>query len=48
MADVFMGLMALPNIIGIFLLTKDSVHILKDYDKQMASKKDLHWEYEYD
>lgn len=48
MADVFMGMMALPNIIGLFFLTKESVAILEDYDQQMASGKALYWEFEYE
>lgn len=47
-ADVFMGLMALPNIIAVFLLTNDSVSILKDYDEQKASGQELEWEYDYE
>lgn len=47
-ADVFMGLMALPNVIALFLLTKESVSILEDYDNQKASNQELHWEYEHE
>lgn len=45
-ADVFMGLMALPNVIALFILTKESVAILKDYDAQKASNQALHWEFD--
>lgn len=47
-ADMFMGLMALPNIIALFLLTKDTVGILDDYDKQVAKGEGLHWEYDFE
>lgn len=47
-ADMFMGLMALPNIIALFLLTKDTVGMLSDYDRQLAEDNGLSWEYDYE
>ena len=46
LADMFMGIMAVPNIIALFLLSKDVKYILDDYDSKVAAGK-LHWEYEY-
>lgn len=47
MADMSMGLMALPNIIALLLMNKTSVDVLADYDR-CKEKGDIHWEYEYD
>lgn len=46
LADMFMGIMAVPNIIALFLLSKEVKYILDDYDSKVAVGK-LHWEYEY-
>ena len=32
LADMFMGIMAIPNIVTLFMLSKEAVAILKDYD----------------
>ena len=48
MADMFNGIMVLPNIIGIFFLLKYSKEILRDYDTQLASGKELSYVYEYE
>lgn len=48
MADMFNGIMVLPNIIGIFFLLKYSKEILRDYDTQLASGKQLSYVYEYE
>ncbi len=47
MADMSMGLMAVPNIIALLLMNKTSVDVLADYDR-CKEKGDIHWEYEYD
>jgi alanine or glycine:cation symporter, AGCS family len=46
LADLFMGLMALPNIIALFFLSKDVKEILADYDS-CVEKGNIYWEYEY-
>lgn len=48
LADMFNGIMVIPNIIGIAFLAKHSREILKDYDRQMASGQELHYNYEFD
>lgn len=47
LADMSMGIMALPNIIALFLLSKEVRFILDDYDSKMLSGN-LCWEYEYE
>ena len=39
LADMFMGIMAVPNIIALFLLSKEVRKILDDYDNKYANKK---------
>lgn len=46
LADMSMGIMAVPNIIALFLLSKEVKNILDDYDSKVL-KGELHWEYEY-
>ncbi|WMM25478.1 sodium:alanine symporter family protein [Tissierella sp. MB52-C2] len=46
LADMFMGIMAVPNIIALFLLSKEVKYILDDYDSKIVAGK-LHWTYEY-
>lgn len=46
LADMFMGIMAIPNIIVLFLLSKEVREILDDYDS-CVEKGDIHWEYQY-
>lgn len=48
LADTAMGLMALPNVIGVFFLAKEARDILRDYDEQIASGEPLHFDYEYE
>lgn len=43
LADVFMGLMALTNIVAILLLGKIAIVVLKDYEKQRKAGKDPHF-----
>lgn len=47
LADMSMGLMALPNIIAMFLLSKEVKNILEDYDEKV-SLRNIYWEYEYE
>lgn len=47
-ADVFMGLMALPNIIALFLLSNRTRRVLDDYESQLQSQQELHWEFEFE
>ncbi|MDO4594742.1 MAG: sodium:alanine symporter family protein [Tissierellia bacterium] len=46
LADMFMGLMALPNIIAIIFLSNKIIYVLKDYD-QCVKNGDIKWTYEY-
>ena len=47
LADMFNGIMVIPNLIAIFLLFKESKAILTDYDNQMHSGEKLHYNYEF-
>lgn len=47
LADLFMGLMAIPNIVALFLLSGIAKKVLADYDK-CKSKGEVVWEYKYD
>lgn len=47
-ADMFNGFMVIPNLIGIFLLFKESKNILVDYDSQIASGGKLHFDYKFE
>lgn len=46
LADMSMGLMALPNIIALFALAKEVKFIIEDYDAKVL-KGNVYWEYEY-
>jgi alanine or glycine:cation symporter, AGCS family len=46
LADLFMGVMAVPNIIVVFLLSKEVKEILDDYDL-CVKEGNIHWTYEY-
>ncbi len=45
LADMFMGIMAVPNIIALFFLSKDVKEILDDYDRCVEEGK-IYWDYE--
>ena len=46
LTDMFIGIMAIPNIIVLFLLSKEVREILDDYDL-CVEKGNIHWEYQY-
>lgn len=46
LADMSMGIMAVPNIIALVLLSKEVKFILDDYDSKVL-RGNIHWEYEY-
>lgn len=48
LADMFNGIMAVPNLIALFLLYKESNNMLKDYDSQIARGEKLHYNYEFE
>lgn len=48
LADMFNGIMVIPNLIGVLFLFKESKVILKDYDAQILRGEKLHYEYEYE
>ncbi|MGF3067442.1 alanine/glycine:cation symporter family protein [Facklamia sp. P13055] len=48
-ADLSMGLMALPNIIALIFLSGKTAEVLKDYDKQVQiDAEHLSWDYKYE
>lgn len=47
LADFFMGLMALPNIIALFLLSDVAKKVLNDYDS-CKSKGKIHWDFKFE
>lgn len=47
LADMFNGIMVIPNLIAIFLLFKESKSILQDYDSQLKSGKKLNYKYHF-
>lgn len=48
LADMFNGIMVIPNLIGIFVLFKESKKILEDYDNQISKGQKLHYNYEFE
>lgn len=48
LADMFNGIMVIPNLIGIFLLFKHSKSMLEDYDAQLGKGQKLAWKYEFE
>lgn len=46
LADMAMGLMAIPNIIALFLLSKDVKETLDDYDAKVKAGN-VYWDYEF-
>lgn len=46
LADMFNGLMVIPNIIGITFLLNEVKALDKDYDQQLLSDKELHYVYD--
>lgn len=47
LADMFNGIMVIPNLIAIFFLFKESKSILKDYDEQNQKGVRLKYQYEF-
>ncbi len=47
LADMFNGIMVIPNLIAIFALFKESKTMLKDYDEQNQKGVRLKYEYEF-
>lgn len=47
-ADMFNGIMVIPNLIALLLLYKESKNMLRDYDSQVARGEKLHYTYEYE
>jgi len=48
LADMFNGFMVIPNLIGIFVLFKESKSILRDYESQIDSEEKLHYHYSFE
>lgn len=46
LADAAMGIMAIPNMIALFILSKDVRNILDDYDAKVKAGN-VYWEYEF-
>lgn len=47
LADMFNGIMVIPNLIAIFFLFKESKSILSDYDTQLKNGEKLHYKYPF-
>lgn len=48
LADMFNGIMVIPNLIALLVLFKESKEILLDYDNQLSKGEKLHYKYEYE
>lgn len=49
LADLAMGMMAIPNIIALVLLSSKAKSVLKDYDQQMKlDAEHLRWDFKYE
>lgn len=48
LADMFNGIMVIPNLIAIFMLFKESKTILSDYEDQVARGEKLHYDYSFE
>ena len=48
LADMFNGIMVIPNLIALFLLYKESKKLLGDYDSQIEKGEKLHYTYEFE
>lgn len=48
LADMFNGIMVIPNLIAIFMLFKESKTILSDYESQVARGEKLHYDYRFE
>jgi AGCS family alanine or glycine:cation symporter len=48
LADMFNGIMVIPNLIALFFLFKESKKILNDYDNMLLKGERLHYEYEFE
>ncbi|HHZ01348.1 MAG TPA: sodium:alanine symporter family protein [Tissierellia bacterium] len=47
LADMFNGIMVIPNLLAIFILFKESKELLIDYDHQNNKGERLHYNYKY-
>ena len=47
LADMFNGIMVIPNLIALFFLFKECKAILEDYDEQNRKGERLHYDYKY-
>lgn len=47
LADMFNGLMVIPNVIALIILIKEAKALSKDYDGQMLTGEELHYDYQY-
>ncbi|MDY6065954.1 MAG: sodium:alanine symporter family protein [Finegoldia sp.] len=48
LADMFNGLMVIPNVIGLFFLVKEAKQLFNDYDNQVKLGRGLHYDYPYE
>ena len=48
LADLFNGLMVIPNIIGLYILVKEAKKLTEDYDYQIKNGEALHYHYPYE
>ncbi|MDO5717352.1 MAG: sodium:alanine symporter family protein [Tissierellia bacterium] len=48
LADMFNGVMVIPNVIGLFVLLKHAKMMYDDFDRQVQSGEALHYDYRYE
>lgn len=48
LADMFNGIMVMPNLIALFFLYGESKKLLRDYDSQIEKGEKLHYTYEFE
>lgn len=48
LADMFNGIMVMPNLIALFFLYRESKKLLRDYDSQIEKGEKLHYTYEFE
>lgn len=47
MADMFNGIMVIPNLIGLFFLHNEAIKLSRDYEHQVKTGEKLHYNYKY-
>ncbi len=47
LADMFNGIMVIPNVLGLFILIREAKKLYLDYDEQVRTGQALHYDYKY-